>query len=79
MGVEMMPCLFCSSPPVAVRRAGPEVTRAELALFASLCSTWESGPCTSPKKHSRSGPGGGLAAEMAPRIVRKLALPLCLP
>lgn len=50
----------CStSPPAAVRRAGPRVMRAgELALPLTSCNTQESGPYTLPEQHSRSGPVG---------------------
>lgn len=50
----------CPLRPVAVGRAGCEVTRArELALPLTNRSTRQSGPYTSTRQHSRAGGSGG--------------------
>lgn len=51
------------------QRPGPEVIRAgELALPLTTCSTWESGPCTSPRRHSRADLSGRGSGETALRV-----------
>ena len=76
LGTGVMPSPTCPSPPVAVGRADHEVRRVgELALPLTSCSTWQSGPCTSPGQPSRAGPHGGGTGEQAMRP-GKLAQPV---
>lgn len=62
-------------------RPGPGVMGAkELVLPLTSCSTWKSGPCILPGKHSRADPGGRSMIEQTLRTWALESCPVtCLP